>query len=83
MKTREKYILTNEDWYPNYFENKLRVKICVLTNRKNRVCIWGADDFGMEKDFPENQKMEALKCFYDIKDFITEKELKEMGFINA
>lgn len=46
-----------------------------------RVCIWGTDDFGLEKDYLT--RIEAFELFHSIKDYTTKKHLKDIGFVNA
>ena len=98
----EKWIKTNEDWYPSYEPKKygnpmetkaLKVRMCRLRgfveiNGKRvwkllewRVCIWGADDFGMEKDV--RLKSEARELFQKIKHYTTLIEMEKLGFIHA
>ena len=45
-----------------------------------RVCIWGADDFGMERDF--EVYLEAKEIFNTLanKEIITISELKKLEF---
>lgn len=83
---------TSDDWYPSYLLNddtKL-VKVSFTQtglnppiNGKWRVCVWGADDCGMEKDFTSEQ--EALFCFLDLIALsnITFEELSTREFISA
>ncbi len=60
---------TTDDWYPPYVLEDgralVRVSFIKLTHSEYlfRVCAWGMDDFGMEKDF-EKEK-EAWVCFRD------------------
>ncbi len=87
---------TNDDWYPNFGENcfKKSVKVTLYTNLKSheesyvwhRVCVWGADDCGMELDFIGFRfKESAEMIFRKISDmkFVNKKDLEEMGFVNA
>lgn len=46
-----------------------------------RVCVWGADDFGMERDVAT--PVTAQRLFNAIQDFTTVADLKRMGFRNA
>jgi len=48
-----------------------------------RVCVWGNDDFGMEKDHLD--KAEALDMFHEVIswDFVNVGQLKSKGFVNA
>jgi hypothetical protein len=83
------YKETNEDWYPSFEMNSdklLRVVLCKLSNKHFRVCVWGADDFGMERDYPFNHAVLALETFEIIcklEEPLTRKFLKDLGFKNA
>lgn len=54
---RAVYKPTRDDWYGNYPGNMVEVSLVFLNDPsdiseyKFRVCIWGNDDYGMEKDF--------------------------------
>lgn len=50
-----------------------------------RVCAWGGDDFGMEKDFPPGKRMEALELFKLVKGSgsISVEDLEGLGFVRA
>jgi len=41
---------TNDDWYPNYEGNLVRLRVLSLSDGMWRVCVWGNDDTGMEID---------------------------------
>lgn len=71
---------TNDDWYPcikvynpntkpKDYESYVRVSFLELQpinehSYKWRVCVWGNDDCGMERDYMSKQ--EALQAFIDI-----------------
>ena len=84
-----KEILTKENWYPNLPGDKLRVSFMeLMRNFKQakpqlwRVCVWGNDDFGMERDYPD--RTDAKKAFQEIVDFTTKEELRILfGFWGA
>jgi len=75
------FVPTEEDWYPT--ENgQLRVSYIPLTDGMFRVCVWGADDFGMEKDMKD--KGEARLLYRKIiKKPIKRKDLEKLGFVSA
>lgn len=85
---KEKFILTDEDWYPSYTNNKVRVFILQYINEpietaKWLVAVWGNDDFGLEKVFSCNEKVQAETLFNLICDYTTQQKLREFGMINA
>ena len=58
----------------------------------HRVCVWGADDFGMEKDFeqgkdltPDPSREQALDCFLSVISLerVNPSDLRALGFVNA
>jgi hypothetical protein len=46
----EFYVATTDDWAPNWQGNTVRVSVYLLTTGDIRLCVWGADDMGMERD---------------------------------
>lgn len=77
-----KQIRTNEDWFPTV-DGQLRVSFACLTDQQWRVCVWGGDDFGMERDFPHVEKQEAKALFEKLVDFTTKQKMQELGMVNA
>lgn len=85
--------LTSDDWYPSYQlkgyhkgtkdPKMVEVSHLKLTNGQYRVCVWGADDCGM--DFDTNSGNKAFRVFMMILDWdvVTKAKLKEMGFVTA
>lgn len=76
---------TNEDWYPTV-NGQLKLLVIRSTHSSMiRICIWGGDDFGMEKDYTlsgitfEEARWEA----YAIPEPITVEWLEQNGFIVA
>jgi hypothetical protein len=88
----EKWILTNEDWYPSFEPNKygnphnhyaLHVTCAETLSHKNDwyVSVWGADDFGMESF--SLSRIEALEIFKKINDFSGRLDFAKLGLVNA
>ena len=83
MKRTEIYKKTNDNWYPNYNTNEVKLKyIGKLSDGKFRVACWGNDDFGINKDF--ETEIEAIDMFekLKLKEFINHKDLYDLGFTN-
>ena len=87
---------TEDDWYGCYeIADDARVKDLVevmFTQTgpnpneglgKWRVCVWGNDDCGMERDF--DIEGDALHLFYHIISwtYVNKDQLKNAGFVNA
>jgi hypothetical protein len=87
------YKKTNDDWYPNFkIENGddlVRVSFTQTGPDPNlgygdwRVCVWGNDDCGMERDFI--LEGEALNIFYQVIgwDSVDMDKLEKLGFVSA
>ena len=88
---------TTSNWYGNYkVKDDCRVSDLVEVsftqtgpNPKQhqgeyRVCVWGNDDCGMEKDFADDEEL-AWNCFLQVigMDDATQDKLKILGFIRA
>ncbi len=90
MLEAEKWIKTNEDWYPSFqpFHHgnphdhvALLVRLYSYQDSSEwMVCVWGADDKGMEIMTTE---AEAWKMFDWIDDFNSEYDLKKLGLHRA
>lgn len=86
MKKLEKWIKTKEDWYPSYeplkYDNplnhvSLRVNLYgPYPDNTYLVCVWGADDKGMELITSEE---EAKFLYSIIEDFTSEVALMTLG----
>lgn len=91
MKTVIVFKRTKDNWYPLYRtfnEDLVAVKFCMTGPKPPedglfRVCVWGADDFGMEKDFYD--ETEARNCYLELlnMDTVDIQPLKDLGFCYA
>lgn len=66
---RDMFVPVTDDWIPNHPGNTVKVSTMSLHQglapaNAYRVCVWGADDFGMERDFPT--KEEAIALYEDM-----------------
>ena len=77
-----KFLPTLDDWYPNYPRHTVRCSLVQLpTTKEYRVCVWGADDTGMERDF---ESYDEAKEEYDLlPNPITKDYLRIRDFIPA
>lgn len=80
---------TQDNWYPSYqlynnfsvpddYEQLVEVSFMELLNGKWRVCVWGNDDMGMEKDYPYRSWTEFINIIS--MEFVNQDRLREMGF---
>ena len=89
MKPCTVYKETEESWSPSFcMEDKLLVEVSFLKLNGSegwRVCVWGMDDCGMEKDFDKNQENSAWCCFIELigRDLIDMQYLKSAGFTSS
>lgn len=89
LKRTEKFMKTTDDWCPSFkFENDPNdyVKISKfksIDGKMWRVCAWGDDDLGMERDF--KYMVEAEEVYNKIikQDNVTFKYLKSLGLVPA
>lgn len=78
----DKQILTREDWHPTV-DGQLKASFMLLTDQNWRVCVWGGDDFGMERDFPHTDRQGAKALFEALVDFTTKEKMRQLGMTNA
>ena len=78
----QKLIRTHEDWYPT-INQTVRASLIRLSTCEWRVCVWGGDDFGLEKDFPSVDRQAAKKLYKKLVDFTSQADMKRYGMYNA
>lgn len=86
MKEQTVMVKTTDNWFPNYEGDQVALSLTKLQGYPitYRVCVWGMDDCGMERDFQTNDPTEAKKLFDKLKDaIVTMGYLSELGFISA
>lgn len=85
--------LTHDDWYPEWqlsrpdarFESTglVQVSFSRLSDGLYRVCVWGADDCGMEYDFEKfSDARRVLRKILRVK-YVNKNWLKNLGFVYA
>jgi hypothetical protein len=83
---------TKENWHPSYLiESKTYLQVRVLklwmgdkpVPPKYRVCVWGADDMGMEFDTESETEAYSLYLVLCGQQYIELADLKARGFISA
>ncbi len=94
MKRVDVFKKTNDDWYPAFEmggEKLVEVSFIQLTpwlpaeERVWRVCVWGNDDCGMERDFSPNEENLAWSIFINVigEEYVDMKFLLSLGFVSA
>lgn len=86
MKRMDKMIVVTDDWYPCFPGNKVRVSLIPLSYRGKdwiRVCAWGADDTGYERDFSKYSLGEAVYVYENIFDGVNKLWFINNGFVRA
>ena len=90
----EVYKYTSDNWCPSfeldnpYGKGELLVRVSTMPlmtdgDDRYRVCVWGEDDMGMERDFPDS--VDAADMFNRVlrlKD-VTMSSLESLGFVSA
>lgn len=89
----EVFKYTTDDWYPSYFlddTEDMLVQVSFIKimtkegdNLQLRVCAWGNDDCGLERDFEDERT--AWCCFLEVigLEDVTMDSLIERGFVGA
>lgn len=57
------YRPTSDDWYPNCYDGTVKVSFIELSSQQWRVCVWGDDDMGMERDYPSDERDQAYSLY--------------------
>lgn len=78
----EKWIKTDQDWHPTK-NGQVKVSLLQLKDNTWRVCVWGEDDFGLERDYPTKKFVKARTLYKKIKDWTTKEEMKRLGMYPA
>lgn len=89
------YVQVCEPWYGNFHisqdkrhEHDLLIRVSLLELMHPhgwRVCAWGNDDFGMERDYAPDQRDQALALYQQIvsTQMPTQAQMREWGMIHA
>lgn len=86
------YKPTTDDWAGSYrleapgpYTYPMLVVVSLLTLRGGgmRVCVWGNDDTGMERDFDGEFEARAMWNTVLAYECVTMKELARLGFVRA
>ncbi|MGL1886291.1 MAG: hypothetical protein OCD76_07230 [Reichenbachiella sp.] len=66
MRKRVVRVPTTDRWGPTHEDGTVELTLMKLRGQKPvmyRVCVWGEDDLGLEKDFTTPNPEEAIKLF--------------------
>ena len=74
-----------DDWYPNFDGGLVQVSQMPLrtTPVLHRVCVWGADDFGMEIDLADKSAATRLFNHLTSRAFIDKPSCELLGMVRA
>lgn len=86
----DKFLPTTDDWYPNYDNDMVKVSVILTTEIWGKpsvqFCVWGNDDFGMERPEYFATKKEARQKYKEIVrtinnwSIVTKEMLKDLNF---
>lgn len=71
--------LVSDDWYPCYSDGTVMVRLSTLTNGLHRVCVWGADDYGLELDYINLEDAQALYKKLTNLNYLSKKICIQLG----
>ena len=79
---------TSDHWHPNWPGSLVKVSFIPLgppsvRRTEWRVCVWGHDDYGMERDLPSEEEAWELFLWVIKLSDVTQAGLKEKGFVIA
>ena len=84
---------TTDDWCPSfeikgdarYKYHLVEVSYLELSDGMWRVCVWGQDDMGMERDFEPHERVKAWEVFISIieQQYVSYDFIKNLGFYGA
>lgn len=83
---------TRDKWHPNYHiaddaryaeTGFVRVSLLGLNDGVHRVCVWGADDMGMERDFSLKPAARDMFRRLALMPSVEIATLKQHGFVRA
>ena len=86
---------TQDCWYPSFrlegfYEGKKNIELVEVSflrlhSGEWRVCVWGADDCGMELDFTKNERSAAQDIFLKVLSFdqVSVHDLEKLGFVRT
>jgi hypothetical protein len=86
------FVPVQEDWYSNYriegdarHKDTLLVQVSALSlsDGKFRVCVWGNDDFGLERDFDQPGQAMVLYQLIVSRPHPTQAWLKNLDMVPA
>jgi hypothetical protein len=71
-------VAPGEDWYPNFDGDTVRARLYLLGDGSWRVCVWGADDTGVELDTPDESFARAV--YAGLPSVVSKEYLRGVGF---
>ncbi len=82
LEKKQKNIQTQETWYPT-IDGIVQVSLYIYKKEEgpHRVCVWGGDDFGLERDFKDPK--EAKELYEKLTDNTTQARMRSLGMYGA
>lgn len=77
---------TSDDWYPSYKledQQLVKVRLLELKNGLWRVCVWGNDDFGLERDYCQYEDAHEMFQIIIKQPQVSQKFLRVCGFVHV
>lgn len=76
---------SSDDWHPTAEDGTVQVSFLELSTGQWRVCVWGDDDCGMDRDFAPDER-EAASRLYDLLagcSDVTKRLCLDLGMVSA
>jgi hypothetical protein len=81
LKKQTKRVKATDEWFPCFENSEVEVSVVQDSGNIFRVCVWGADDTGMERSF--EYRGAARECYANIPEPLSMELLKALGFVAA
>ena len=79
-----RYLPSPEDWYPSYPDGTVRaLGFWRPRERWGRVCVWGMDDTGFERDFVDREALSREVAWVAGLAYVTRQMLTDRGWRRA
>jgi len=81
---------TEDEWYPCYIDpvtgaEQVEVSFLIYPEGGKTICVWGADDMGLEKEY-DDLTVDEVRAIYEqiiAREYVNIGYLKKLGFGSA